>query len=70
MTWRARLLAAGVTGGDRVAVLLPHPLEWLIIVFAASKVGTITVGMSTFSLRREIARSVEPERPVLERSQH
>jgi fatty-acyl-CoA synthase len=57
-------LAAGVRRGDRVAALLPNRPEWLITLFAASKVGAITVGVSTFSSAREIAWTVEHCRPA------
>ena len=58
------LLAVGVRKGDRVAVLLPNLPEWLLAAFAASKVGAITVGVSTFSSPREIAWTVEHCRPA------
>ena len=58
------LLAVGVRKGDRVAVLLPNRPEWLLAAFAASKVGAITVGISTFSSPREIAWMVEHCRPA------
>ena len=58
------LLAVGVRKGDRVAVLLPNRPEWLLAAFAASKVGAIAVGVSTFSSPREIAWMVEHCRPA------
>jgi fatty-acyl-CoA synthase len=58
------LLAAGVRRADRVAVILPNRPEWLVTMFAASKVGAITVGVSTFSSPREIAWTVEHCRPA------
>ena len=57
-------LAAGVRRGDRVAVILPNRPEWLIAMFAASKIGAITVGVSTFSSPREIAWTIEHCRPA------
>jgi fatty-acyl-CoA synthase len=57
-------LAAGVRRGDRVAVLLPNRPEWLITTFAASKIGAVTVGVSTFSAAREIAWTMEHCRPA------
>ena len=57
-------LAVGVRRGDRVAVILPNRPEWLITMFAASKVGAITVGVSTFSSPREIAWTIEHCRPA------
>ena len=58
------LLAVGVTRGDRVAVLLPNRPEWLVAAFALSKIGAVTVGVSTFSSPREIAWTVEHCRPA------
>ena len=59
------LLAVGVSRGDRVAVLLPNRPEWLVAAFAASKVGAITVGVSTFSTPREIAWILDHCRPAV-----
>jgi len=59
------LLAVGVRKGDRVAVLLPNRPEWLVAAFAASKVGAITVGVSTFSTPREIAWILDHCRPAV-----
>ena len=58
------LLAAGVRRGDRVALILPNRPEWVITMFAASKIGAITVGVSTFSSPREIAWTIEHCRPA------
>ena len=58
------LLAVGVRRGDRVAILLPNRLEWLVAVFAIGKIGGITVGVSTFSAPREIAWAIEHCRPT------
>jgi fatty-acyl-CoA synthase len=57
------LLAAGVRKGDRVAVLLPNRPEWLVAAFAIARLGAITVGVSTFSVPREIAWTIEHCRP-------
>ena len=57
------LLALGVSRGDRVAVLLPNRPEWLLIAFAAAKVGAPLVAISTFSTPREIAWTLEHARP-------
>ncbi|MBI1735481.1 MAG: AMP-binding protein [Candidatus Rokubacteria bacterium] len=57
------MLATGVRKGDRVAMLLGNRPEWLLGAFAASKVGAITVGISTFSTPREIAWTVDHARP-------
>jgi len=57
------LLALGVGKGDRVALLLPNRPEWLVTAFAASKLGAVTVAISTFSTPREIAWTLEHARP-------
>src|SRR5262245_30879133 len=58
------LLAAGVRRGDRVAVILPNRPEWIETMFAAAKIGAITVGISTFSTPRELAWTIEHCRPA------
>jgi fatty-acyl-CoA synthase len=57
------LLALGVGKGDRIALLLPNRPEWLVTAFAASKLGAVTVAISTFSTPREIAWTLEHARP-------
>jgi len=57
------LLAVGVGTGDRIALLLPNRPEWLVTAFAASKLGAVTVAISTFSTPRELAWTLEHARP-------
>ncbi len=57
------LLALGVGKGDRVAILLGNRPEWLVTLFAAAKLGAITVGISTFSTARELAWTLDHARP-------
>ncbi len=59
------LLAVGVGKGDRVALLFGNRPEWLIAIFAASRVGAVTVGISTFSTPREIAWTLDHARPAV-----
>jgi fatty-acyl-CoA synthase len=59
------LLAAGVRRGDRVAVLLGNRPEWLLTLFGASRIGAVTVGISTFSVPRELAWTLEHARPTV-----
>ena len=49
------LLAAGVGRGDRVAVLLPNRLEWVVAALATAKIGAVVAAISTFSTPRELA---------------
>ena len=57
-------LAVGIRKGDRVALLLPNRPEWLVAAFAVSKVGGVTLGLSTFSTPREIAWTLEHAQPA------
>ena len=42
----ARLAAAGIVRGDRIAVIVPNQIEWLLVFFAAARLGAVIVGMS------------------------
>lgn len=50
----AALIAAGVTKGVRVGLLLPNWPEWLVCAFGVFKVGGLLVGMNTLSRRSEL----------------
>lgn len=45
----ARLLAAGIARGERVAILISNRPEWAAAVFAVSRIGAIAVPVSTFA---------------------
>jgi fatty-acyl-CoA synthase len=51
----AALRAGGVGRGDRVGVLMGNRIEWLDTCLGASALGAITVPLSTWSTRRELA---------------
>ena len=56
---RARRLAKGlhrlgVTGGERVALVMPNRPEWLLLDFAVTTLGAILVPISTWSRPREL----------------
>lgn len=53
------LLAAGVTRGDRVAVLLPNRPEWIVTALATARIGGIVAAISTFSTPRELHWALE-----------
>jgi fatty-acyl-CoA synthase len=53
------LLAAGVGHGDRVAVLLPNRLEWVVAALATVKIGGVAAAISTFSTPRELGWALE-----------
>ena len=65
LTWaeveaRSRRLAlglrqAGVRAGDRVAVLLPNSVEWVLLDLAAARLGAIFVGLNTWYREEELA---------------
>jgi acyl-CoA synthetase (AMP-forming)/AMP-acid ligase II len=50
------LLAAGVGKGTRVGILFPNCAQWLICWLAAARIGALTVPLSTFAPRSELAR--------------
>ncbi len=49
------LYAAGVRRGDRVGLLLENRVEWLDMCLGASAIGAVTVPLSTWSTRKELA---------------
>jgi fatty-acyl-CoA synthase len=53
------LMAAGVTRGDRVAVLLPNRPEWVVAALAIARIGGIVSAISTFSTTRELGWTLE-----------
>src|SRR5262249_41909616 len=65
MTWRevaktsaqiaAGLWAKGLEQGDRIALLLGNRIEFVLSVFAAAKLGLVTVLLSTRQQKPEIA---------------
>lgn len=42
----ARLAAAGVTRGARIAVIIPNQIEWIYLFYAAARLGAVIVGLS------------------------
>ena len=53
------LLAAKITRGDRVAVLVTNRPEWVTAAFGAAKIGAIVAAISTFSTPRELTWTLE-----------
>ncbi len=51
----AALHAAGVRHGDRVGLLVSNRVEWLDLCLGACAVGAVTVPLSTWSTRSELA---------------
>ena len=54
----AGLLAAGVTKGTRVGLLLPNWPEWLSVALGAAKIGAWIVGLNTLHRRAELEHSL------------
>jgi acyl-CoA synthetase (AMP-forming)/AMP-acid ligase II len=50
------LLASGVGKGTRVGILFPNCVQWLICWLAASRIGALTVPLSTFAPGAELGR--------------
>lgn len=53
------LLAAEITRGDRIALLVTNRPEWIVAAFGAAKIGAIIAAISTFSTPRELAWALE-----------
>ncbi|ROS41335.1 class I adenylate-forming enzyme family protein [Amycolatopsis thermoflava] len=51
----AGLLRHGIRHGDRIAVLGPTTPEWLVVYFAAAKIGAVVVGLSVRYRENELA---------------
>ncbi|MGH7858101.1 MAG: AMP-binding protein, partial [Candidatus Binatia bacterium] len=51
----AALVAAGVTKGTRVGLLMPNRPEWLECAFGVAKTGAWLVGLNTLNRRGELA---------------
>jgi len=51
----AGLLRQGIRRGDRIAVLGPTSPEWLVVYFAAAKIGAAVVGLSVRYRENELA---------------
>lgn len=53
------LLAAGVTSGDRVGVLVPNRPAWYVATFAVERIGATMVALNTWHKRDELAYALE-----------
>lgn len=51
----AGLVALGVGKGSRVGIVMPNTPEWVVCFLAASRIGALTVPISTFFQAAEIA---------------
>jgi acyl-CoA synthetase (AMP-forming)/AMP-acid ligase II len=54
----ARLLAAGVGKGTRVGLLFGNGIEWVVAWLATTRIGALSVPLSTFSPGVELARTI------------
>jgi acyl-CoA synthetase (AMP-forming)/AMP-acid ligase II len=52
------LLKEGVGKGSRVGILFPNGLGWVVTWLAAARIGALTVPLSTFAPRTELARTI------------
>ncbi len=53
-----RLMAAGVGKGSRVGLLYPNGPEWAIAWLAMTRIGALSVPLSTFAPANELARTL------------
>lgn len=54
----------GVKAGDRVAIVLPNTVEWIIAVYAVSKLGAAAVLISTAWRQAEMEHALELTNPA------
>lgn len=59
------LLATGVRQQDRVGILLPNGLRWVVSALAVESLGAIAVPVSTWSKRTELERFARQTHPKL-----
>jgi long-chain acyl-CoA synthetase len=59
------LAAAGLTPGDRVAVLAGNRVEYFELLFAAAKTGTVLLGLNTRLAAPEIATILDDAAPAI-----
>ena len=52
------LLAQGAGKGERIGVLMPNNVEWVIAWIAINRIGAVAVTLSTFFSARELAYGV------------
>ena len=53
-----RLLASGIGKGTRVGVLFPNGPDWAVTWLAITRIGALSVPLSTFSPGSELARTI------------
>ena len=51
----ARFVAAGVTKGSRVGLLMPNGVQWVTVAVALTRVGAVLVPLSTLLTGPELA---------------
>lgn len=49
------LLAAGITKGDHIGLLMPNSITWALTWFAATRIGAVVVPLNTFYKSSELA---------------
>src|ERR1700690_3428202 len=49
------LLAAGAGKGTRIGIVMPNNADWVILWWAAARIGSLTLPFSTFFQARELA---------------
>jgi fatty-acyl-CoA synthase len=48
------LIALGIGRGDKVGILMGNRPDWLLLHFAAARIGAVVVGVNTWSTAREL----------------
>lgn len=66
-TWHAAqgLLKVGIQKGDRVAILMPGRMEWIISMLAAACTGAVIVPFNSYSAKDELRALLADARPAV-----
>lgn len=62
--WARAMIAAGILHGERVAVLAPNRPEWLLVSFAAARIGAVVTALNTWHKSEELASAIDRSQSV------
>ncbi len=59
------LKETGVLPGDRIALLMPNSIEWIILYYAIIRIGAVVLCLSSSYKKNEIKKLVEESKPSI-----
>lgn len=62
--WARAMIALGIRHGERVAVLAPNRPEWLLVSFAAARIGAVVTALNTWHKAAELASAIDRSESV------